>query len=456
MKLNKSDSIDNKALLHDSSNRSDHYIEKKGESTSKTKQLGIVNSFRSCGRSMGMDKKQHESILKSLEELTPVSSSNKEDKEILVDWGWKSAFDDVTQKRYFYNKQSKEVTWTKPPSFVEWKTFMDRSTQKYYYYNTLTNETTWDRPKELVKGWNLQSVDNNTKNRQITFQEGADRKAHLPSYLSSYNQIMPSSPHFDSLQVVNTTTTNKNTNVNENSNVSTIESQWKAFYDNLSGKHVFYNIYSHKLTWTKPDGFQEWVKVRASSTNRDYFYNLLTGESTWSQPTKDKKVSMSQFDKENYSLDGKGIIVTQQDETNGIRAHCPRNEATEKKLKGGLEIEEDFQDFASKSIGTCLEDFERPYDEKPSSTSSTIIAKVPTMSTACSPEQPYDEQFDRLWKSYHFKREDEEIEIPLLSSQRDDIDDLYVRSTKSSASHYLTKAIHLSGSSGRTVLFLPR
>jgi hypothetical protein len=60
---------------------------------------------------------------------------------------WKVARD-ANDKQFFYNVITKETRWDMPPNFELWREVKDKNTGKNYYYNVLTKETSWEKPAE--------------------------------------------------------------------------------------------------------------------------------------------------------------------------------------------------------------------------------------------------------------------------------------------------------------------
>lgn len=382
---------DNKALLSDSTNRSDYMNPKVG----RRNQL-VRNRF-------GHTK------YKFFKNEIDAASIGEESSS------WKTAVDKVTKKRYFYNKYTRQTTWTKPSSFIEWKVFVDQSTANCYYYNVLTKETTWSKPKEFeeLNSINLPPLKYNNANHPQTNSKAEtqhDTDKSLPTYLLKWN--------------------NKH------------DSSWKAFFHTLSGNHFFYNFATKESTWTKPKEFQEWVAVDATSTDGTYFYNVLTGVSSWNKPHS----ILSQDDKEN------------QESLVGLVSTCrPAEEINNRRLMPNCEGRER---LAIQSIEPVLESDDAPFDEHVSSVSTYVKSAVTFMSPV-----PYDERSSH-WRSSirpskstsnPTENTEQKKQINMSTSSSPTTNKTRQQTSGSSAhSRYLTKSIQLAGSNGRTVLYLPR
>jgi len=59
-------------------------------------------------------------------------------------------FTDASGRKYFYNTQTHETSWTDPnlPPPAEWKPVRDAASGRVYYYNTVTRETSWVDPTQ--------------------------------------------------------------------------------------------------------------------------------------------------------------------------------------------------------------------------------------------------------------------------------------------------------------------
>jgi hypothetical protein len=61
---------------------------------------------------------------------------------------WRVAHD-LNKRQFFYNAITKKTRWEMPDGFEEWAKVMDEKSGKPYYYNVLTKKTTWKKPADL-------------------------------------------------------------------------------------------------------------------------------------------------------------------------------------------------------------------------------------------------------------------------------------------------------------------
>ena len=399
---------ENKALLADSTNRSDNY----GSPSSKTQQhgLGVANPFR-CIRSLSIESSRHHHHL-------PKSQSNKIQLHTHI---WKSAIDNNTKQRYYYNRYTGEVTWNKPSSPFEWRSYIDPSSQKRYYYNTLTNETTWEIPIEDDIGDERSYV---KSSKQIDVSETSREqisRLNLPTYLTKWNSTDASK--------------------------SCDNEPWKVLYDNATGKHVFYNFQSNTMTMTKPTGFKEWISVASKSTDDSYFYNLLTGESKWSHPDFKNEPSCHDISKDHgYENEN------QQKLARLVSPYCQGQQRNKEKMIHKFKGREH---IAIRSIESLLEKDEEPYDEQQSGVCTFIQTNLTS-----SGSEPYDEHLCRFRPSPHTSPSSN-IQLTNPNEKKDRITTSPTLIPSESFNHmqlssHLTKPIYFTGASGRTILLLPR
>ena len=63
---------------------------------------------------------------------------------------WVKSVDSLSRREYYYNKRTKETSWTVPAALLmggDWKPVIDPATKRKYYYNVKTRETSWTLPK---------------------------------------------------------------------------------------------------------------------------------------------------------------------------------------------------------------------------------------------------------------------------------------------------------------------
>jgi hypothetical protein len=63
---------------------------------------------------------------------------------------WRAAFDENSGFIYFYNRRTRETTWTKPANFKQWKVVEDDvAGGNVFYYNVLTRTTSRGHPENV-------------------------------------------------------------------------------------------------------------------------------------------------------------------------------------------------------------------------------------------------------------------------------------------------------------------
>ncbi|DAZ94062.1 TPA: hypothetical protein N0F65_004329 [Lagenidium giganteum] len=78
-------------------------------------------------------------------------------QETLPSASWVELFDEASGYVYYFNPQTKETAWERPPEMeiatpeqeTEWVEYWDENVGTSYYYNTKTGEATWAVPEEL-------------------------------------------------------------------------------------------------------------------------------------------------------------------------------------------------------------------------------------------------------------------------------------------------------------------
>jgi hypothetical protein len=339
---------------------------------------------------------------------------------------WKSAVDHVTKQTYFYNRDTREVTWLQPDSFLEWKVYSDRATQRCYYHNVLTKETTWQRPRDIkidvshILDGNYSTNGEHIMNLQKE-QMSENRDRYLPTYLTKWSKLERKLHHADTLDELVDKNPYDEIARNHQITASTIckNKGWNAFYDCSSGTHFFYNFATKESSLTKPKAFQEWVSVRAKSSNGFYFYNLLTGESSWTI----QEANVPKMDKD---VDLKMNILS-----DSHRHYYQGDKLNHLKVTQKLQGREagSFKPFISVLDKGDI----NPFDEK-----ATAYVKT---NRSLSSLTPYDERIDRF-KNTH---------LPLMVS-----DSRSYQSPEMLHCRYLTKPIQFEVPSGRTIQYLPR
>ena len=92
-------------------------------------------------------------------------------------------FDPQCGCNYYFNSQTKETTWEKPPALKleaqvshphsqpqdgsehAWKRLLDPASKTYYFYSCLTGETRWDEPPDFATAMFTPQVAMATRNQ---------------------------------------------------------------------------------------------------------------------------------------------------------------------------------------------------------------------------------------------------------------------------------------------------
>lgn len=378
---------------------------------------------------------------------------------------WKWAFDEKTKKRYFYNKITREVTWVKPKEFNnEWKVYCDRSTDRCYYYNTRTKETTWNQPQDFALKQQSFCEEQDINLLVEDAHHTEHRTAHHAPILMSDSQTLTTADstrgesmenhsrvkEVEEVHVKQIITTEKE-DVNSTSftNYDNHPDPWRAYFDYTTKRHFYYNFITKEKTWTKPRDFQEWIAVESTSCDKEnYYYNVLTGVSSWMNPSMLQEESTK---KEQPSTDSTKSKAKLQDLT---MKYCPDEiyytQRMFRKFKGCERI-------PLQAIQLYTENGNAPFDEQNLTVKSFVKAAVTP-----SGSEPYDEIVDRglsnnsLLTTKRIPKKSRKIETKTTADDEEFPNPSPSFSSTSVYSRYLSKPIHLVGSSGRTATYMYR
>ncbi|RYH13585.1 hypothetical protein EON65_35300 [archaeon] len=188
---------------------------------------------------------------------------------------WEQAVDESTQKTYYFNSDTGEVSWdlpegavfsqavaesTVPPADLgTWAEVIDEASGASYYYNETTGETSWERPTGMIE-----PIDGSAVLRQH-------------DVISSIVSAQP-------------------------------QSDWEEVYDEAYGKPYYVNNITGETSWDKPKAMNaaplqadaslapiaihsyeskvetEWVEQLDEASGKSYYYNPRTNETSWEKP----------------------------------------------------------------------------------------------------------------------------------------------------------------------------
>mmetsp|Transcript_17463 Transcript_17463/g.37738 ORF Transcript_17463/g.37738 Transcript_17463/m.37738 type:complete len:1343 (+) Transcript_17463:143-4171(+) len=156
---------------------------------------------------------------------------------------WRATLDPTTDKEYYYNKRTKEVSWTKPACFA-----------RDYNGNTEAAEGN----NEVEETSAMTSV---AEKRKKTWFNKKDKKSATDTIgkgeEKQVDTVEMSSAAVPIEEGKTTTAKPEESSANNNDNVDPTAKYWRATLDASTGKTYYFNKKTKLVTWTKPEGFKE-------------------------------------------------------------------------------------------------------------------------------------------------------------------------------------------------------
>ena len=234
--------------------------------------------------------------------------------------GWIAEFDTRSGQTYYYHVDSGLVQWEKPEALGgghagqdEWVKIYSPGDEKYYYYSNWTREVTWDRP-ETYKDPPRGSA------ALKHFSMNKDVKAALCIQHAFRAKLARRDARLE----------------RANRHAAQEHNGWVTEHDAFTGKDYYWNIHTREVTWELPrelgggplNNVIEWVKVFSPRDDRYYFYNNYTEKFVWEKP-EGYQPALNTLGKLSMSMEMRSAIKIQ----NLFRAKLAREEMRKKKLK---------------------------------------------------------------------------------------------------------------------------
>jgi len=229
----------------------------KTPTTPSRKKIGLGSMLSKKNKSKVEDNKQisttkSEAALAAVVESTKITNANTNAKQTKNNW--RATIDASTNKTYYYNKKTKEVSWTKPDGFVD--VVSGTKAEEKEVEETLAMASVAEKRKK--SGW--------FKKKSTTEEEGGvdeDKKSNPTDKA--------------------TTTTNTTAAVDE-----TIK-YWRATKDATTGKTYYFNKKTKLVQWTKPEGYDEMLKLKAMEDEKKKKEGVVAVEKSSSGKDDTKK-----------------------------------------------------------------------------------------------------------------------------------------------------------------------
>ena len=221
-----------KATFDKSSNKY-YYYHRETKEVTWVKPLGFDEAIRlKTEENKGAEKSTNDGKKKGSEKENKVNASSDKKTSSSGKSDWRATLDATTNKTYYYNKKTKEVSWTKPPGF-------DGDTEK---------------KKKVEETPAMASVAEKRKKSTWFKKKSSDKEEKVNNKTLGAEKPTPESKDVE----------NKEKSANDDENVD-YSKYWRATQD-ASGKTYYFNKKTKMVTWDKPEGFVE--KQKASSDEK--------------------------------------------------------------------------------------------------------------------------------------------------------------------------------------------